>query len=697
MSKQPSTLQALFAEMMRRRVFRVMAVYGVVAFMVLQIAELIFPMLLLPDWATRLVLGLVLVGFPIAIVIAWAFEATDEGIRRAEPAPPELIQQIVAQPASKRWPAGMLALLGMALLFWGGWWMGNRGADNPANILVPEVQAAGFKAIAALPFENVNGDDENRLIAMGVHDDLLTQMQRIAALRVTSRTSVREYEESDLSLREIAEELGVEYVLEGSVRSGGGRAVISVTLIDADTDEQLWTHRFDEEITPANLFDVQSEIAQRVVDALEAELTPQEVETLASITPPASSAAQQWYYRGLEAYERSSMDGVKPAIEAMQRAIELDSSYVAAWSELAVYLSRLTQSGEDRRAEALQAVERTEALAPGSVEANLARGYYEYYGLRNYLPAQEAFQAAVDKAPSDGDAAFALGLIQRRVGDWGPSSESLLRAIRVDPRNVRYMSAVTSNLEYMGALETADAVYERMLSLSPDNPLNRAAKTLNLVGLDGSTERANRLAAEIGLDASSYYESWVLYWLAMLDRDPQRARAALDQMDSGDVPLIDFLQLLWTSLTMHAAGDPAVAAMTDSARTVLDGLLLTDLESALWHGYLHAIAGRRDEAMQFLPVADSLVRLWEDHVDQTNRAIELVDAYGLIGETERGFSMLEEIIDRPAGELTATFMRLDPAYDPYRDDPRFDELLERRDAFEAEGEAWAEAREPWVP
>jgi TolB-like protein len=255
MSQSPSFVQSLFAEMKRRRVFRVMAVYGAASFVVLQAADLVFPMLSLPEWTIRLVLGLTLLGFPLAIVLAWAFETTQEGMKRTAPARPEEIHAIVAAPRSRRWPAGLLALGGMLLLFGTGWWMGGRGDDERRINLVSEANAAEFRALAALPLENVTGNYENRLIAVGIHDDLLTRLSRIAALRVTSRTSVREYEDTDKSIGQIAEELGVEYILEGSVRSSGAKVRVNVSLVDAASGETLWGEQYDRDVTPENLFD----------------------------------------------------------------------------------------------------------------------------------------------------------------------------------------------------------------------------------------------------------------------------------------------------------------------------------------------------------------------------------------------------------------------------------------------------------
>ncbi|HSM07954.1 MAG TPA: hypothetical protein VLA33_02925, partial [Gemmatimonadota bacterium] len=397
MPTNPSSLQALFAELKRRRVFKVMAVYGAVAFVLLQIADIAFEPLGLPEWTMTLVLFLAMLGFPLAIVLAWAFESTPDGVRRTAPAPEEEIRQMVAEPRSRRWPAGMLALASMILLFGTGWYMGGGGqGDERALNLVSTAQASDLRAIAALPFDDVNGTDENRLIAVGIHDDLLTRLSRIGDLRVTSRTSVRDYEGTDATLRDIADQLGVEYILEGSVRSSGNQVRVNVSLIDLSggaADEQLlWSDQYDHEVTPETLFDIQTEIAEAVVGALEAQLTPEEAEVLDAMRPAGNSVAQQWYYRGIEAWTEGN-ESIVEARDAMLRAVELDSTYAAAWSQLAKFESRLAWLGEDRSAQAEAAMANTERLAPGSVEAHLARGFFEYYGRQNFDAALSAFRA----------------------------------------------------------------------------------------------------------------------------------------------------------------------------------------------------------------------------------------------------------------------------------------------------------------
>jgi TolB-like protein/Tfp pilus assembly protein PilF len=702
MPSNPSSLQALFAELKRRRVFKVMAVYGAVAFVLLQVADIAFEPLGLPEWTMTFVLFLAMLGFPLAIVLAWAFESTPDGMRRTAPARPEEISRIVAEPRSRRWPAGLLALGSVLLLFGTGWYMGGggRGGERSPNLLVSEAHASDLRAIAALPFENVNQTDENRLIAVGLHDDLLTQLSRIGALRVTSRTSVRDYGETELGLREIADALGVEYILEGTVRSSGNQVRVNVALVDVRSagSPTLWTAQYDEEVTPENLLDIQAEIARQVVDELEAQLTPQEAETLESMRPASSSVAQQWYYRGIEAYA-GGIDGVTEARNAMRRAVELDSGYVAAWSALAKIESRLTWLGDAQVDGARAAMDRTEALAPRSVEAHLARGYFEYYGRANYDAALSAFRAAERLAPSDADVATALGLILRRQGEWEASTEMMRKAVVLDPRNTDPLQFLAENLTFRGAYRAADGVLERALTIEPANPDIRALKVANLVNIDRGTSRARRLADELALDASRLAEASAMSSLRLYDGDYAGMRQLIASWrDAQAGALASVAGLLWQARTDRFLGDTASArTYADSALAALDSATFTEIAAVTFRGWAHAMADRPDRALPALEQTERSIRAWEDHVDPTRFALDVVDGYGLLGEVDRGFGLLEELVDRPSTDLSVALLQLDPRFEPYRGEPRFDELIERRDRFEAEAAAWAEANGPWLP
>lgn len=700
MSGSPSSLQALFAELKRRRVFKVMAVYGAVAFGVLQVADLAFPRLGMPEWTVTLVLMLSLLGFPVAIVLAWAFEATAEGVKRTAPARPEEIEEIVAAPRSHRWPAGLLALGSMILLFGTGWYMGGggRGGTEAPNLLVGEARASEFETLAALPFRNVNGSEDNGIIAVGLHEDLLSQLTLIGSLRVTSRTSVQEYADTEESLGEIAKELGVQYLLEGSVQSSGSRIRVTVRLVDAASDRTLWTQQFNEEVTPDNLLDIQTEISRTVVEQLKAQLTPEEDAALDAMQAPGSSVAQQWYYRGLAAGTGGDFAEAIEARDAFAQAVRLDSTYTAAWSELARAESWLMFVGEQSDdSPARAAMERTEELAPNSVAAHLARGYYEYYARQNFEAALSAFQAAERLAPSDADAIWAVGLILRRQGEWEASTERFKRSVMLDPRNLDRLRSLWQNLANMGAYADADAVIERSLAVDPTNSLARAAKVGTLIDMDGDTRRASGLAAELRLDTRDYAEANALFQIAVTERDWSRVLEISRSVDTQGLTSSDIVTRFWRVVALYEQGDSGLEAAVDSMKPLVTPQSMREQGAPAVRGWLDALAGRREAALAELREGTRRALEWQDALFDPAVASVIVSGYGALGELDAGFAVIEEVVERPSGNFNLTSLRTNPFFDAYRDDPRFAEILERREKFEAEGRKMGEAGRPWVP
>jgi tetratricopeptide (TPR) repeat protein len=508
---------------------------------------------------------------------------------------------------------------------------------------------------------------------------------------------VRDLGDSELSLRDIADLLGVQYILEGSVRSAGNQVRVNVTLVDVASEETMWGAQYDEEVTPENLLEIQGKISRQVIEELEARLTPEEDAALASMRPAASSVAQQWFYRGIEAFT-ASPEGARQARDAMRRAVESDSGYLAAWSELAKFESRLAWIGEDRLSEARAAMERTESLAPGSAEAHLARGYFEYYARRNFDAALSAFRAAERLAPSDADAKVAVGLILRRQGQWEASTEAMKVGVQLDPRNIDPVQFLAENLAFVGAYEAADAVIERALTVDPADPEIRAYKIRNLIHLDRDAGRARRLADELALDPDELEEAGVLAGLAALAGDYERSLTSFDRWQRPEADLVQVGRSLHRARTFLFMEDPASArAAADTALMLIDEIPLEGRLGTTFRGWAHAMAGRREAAMPLLREAEREIRSWEDHVDPTTRALEVVDAYGLLGEIDRGIGLLEELIDRPAVNFSVSRLLLDPALEPYRGDPRFAELIERRERFEADAAEWAEASGAWLP
>jgi TolB-like protein len=298
MSRNPG-YQRFFAELKRRRVFRIAAVYGGSAFVVLQVADVVAEGLNLSPGVLQAVTLLILAGFPIALALAWAFQVTPEGVRRTDPATPADLDAIVAQPRGQRWPAGVLGLLGGIAIATAGWWaLGPRPAaeDDSARESAAEVADPAdvyLASLAVLPFANRSDNPENEYFTDGVHDDILTELSRLEGLKLISRTSVMRYRDTETSIMEIGQELGVATVLEGSVQRSGERVRITVQLIDADTDAHLWAETYDQELTAANVFAIQSDVARQIASALEATLVAGEP---AEGRPPPTES--------LEAYDR---------------------------------------------------------------------------------------------------------------------------------------------------------------------------------------------------------------------------------------------------------------------------------------------------------------------------------------------------------------------------------------------------------
>jgi tetratricopeptide (TPR) repeat protein len=472
---------------------------------------------------------------------------------------------------------------------------------------------------------------------------------------------------------------------------------VSVTLVDASRDEQMWTQQYDNEVTPDNLFDIQSDIARQVVSELRAQLTPEDEDRLETLSPASDLAAQSWYYRGIDVYKNSSLDEIKASRDYLARAVAIDSTYTVAWSWLAQVESRLVFIGDGEIEPARVAMERTVALAPRSLEAHLARGFFAYYAQGDYDAARSAFEAAVRLAPSDADAAWALALILRRQGDWDESTTMMKRAAELDPRNSLRLETLAENLAWAGAFEDASAIVDRSLTLDPANARARSRKVEYLIEQDGGTERAHRMADELALDPTSFEEQTALTKMAFYDRRPDRVLEITAQVDRTGSPFLTLQLLIVRAQALALLDDPRIGAVVDSVLAIQNSSPGAEVDHPARIGFAEALAGRRDAALPDLREAERLAREWPDHVLNARWAFMTIAGYGAVGELDAGFGLLDDAVERPSEQLSVAALRLHPMFDPYREDPRFDEIIQRREAFEAKGARMGEVGRPWLP
>ena len=313
-------MAGLLAELKRRNVFRVGVAYAIVGWLLLEVASVILPALHLPDWALTLLVVFVVAGFPLALIVAWAFELTPEGFKRETAVDPA---ESITHVTGRKLDFAIIGLLAIVVIYF--------AVDKFVLEAEPEqASVVREKSIAVLPFANRSANQADAFFVDGIHDDILTHISRISALKVISRTSVMGYRDTTKNLKTIGEELGVATVLEGGVQRAGNHVRVNVQLIDAATDEHLWADTYDRRLTAANIFAIQTEIATAIADALRAALSPEEEDRLATI-PTENLAAYEAYLLGRQRLVRYTAAALVEAVDYFQQAIELDPGFALAY------------------------------------------------------------------------------------------------------------------------------------------------------------------------------------------------------------------------------------------------------------------------------------------------------------------------------------------------------------------------------
>ena len=374
-------MSGFFQELQRRKVYRVAAAYIVVAGFLIQIASAAFPAWELPNWSLRLVIALLLSGFPIALLLAWAYDITAHGIQ-VTPKTPE---------AHRRRNLILLIAGGVIVSAAAGFF------------LLPRVTAHKIdKSIAVMPFQNLSADQENAYFADGIQEEVLTRLAKIADLKVISRTSTQQYESQPRNLREIAKQLGVAHLLKGSVQKVADQVRVNVQLVNAQTDSHVWAETYDRKLT--DIFEVESEIAKGIAESLQTKLTGRE-EQASTVRPTNSPEAYDAFLRGLafEARSAHSIDLVVKASGFYEQAAQIDPDFALAWARLSradslLYFVR-ADTNDTRREAAKRALDRAQQLEPNAPETQLALGYYQYHVLRDYRLAKATFSRVANSCP----------------------------------------------------------------------------------------------------------------------------------------------------------------------------------------------------------------------------------------------------------------------------------------------------------
>jgi TolB-like protein/Tfp pilus assembly protein PilF len=671
-----------FVELKRRNVYRAAVAYGVVAWFLTQLTTQVFPFFEIPNSAVRFVVIALAVGFPIAMLLSWLYELTPEGIVRTEDVDP-------AQARSVQRASGRILdfiIIGVLLLVIAMMIVGRRPFYRQTG------ESISQKSIAVLPFENRSRDPDNAYFADGIQDEILTLLSKIADLKVISRTSTQQYQGKPRNLAEIAKQLGVANILEGSVQKAGDQVRVNVQLVKAQTDSHLWAETYDRKLT--DIFSVESEIAKGIAESLQANLTGREEQALA-VKPTNNPEAYDAYLRGLALYARSGYSNtLTKAIDSYERAVQLDPNFAVAWARLSRANAALYFHGGDRTATrrdaAKKALENAQKLHPNSPETQLALGYYQYHVLGDYGLAKTTFRLVSKMLPGNSEIPEALGYVNRRQGNWDESLAYLEQGLALDPRNSELLTDTAFTYITLRQFPAALKLYDRGLDIIP-NDVDLVAWKAGIYQAEGNLEEAAKLLTDVNAQTSSGPAFGSKITQLRLERNYGEAirllQARLAQFHYG-FPYDKARDQVLLALTQRLAGDTTGAKVTaEQARKTLEQLCRDQPDNAFLAAELsgaYAVLGEKDSALREAQRAITLVPSSKDRLAGPGLEENLALIQVTFAENSRAISTLTQLLQTPyiswlyGTPVTPALLRLDPIWDPLRSDPRFQKLCEEK-------------------
>lgn len=713
---------SLFNELKRRNVFKVGIAYAVVAWLIIQLVDIVINNIGAPDWVFRIVLLLLAIGLPLILLFAWAFEMTPEGLKREKQVDPS---ESIAPQTGRKLDFMIIAVLVVAL----GYFVIDKFVLSAGHITEapetsvnasqdrPETEAAGLasmeKSIAVLPLANRSALEDDQYFADGMHDDLLTQLAKIASLKVISRTSVMRYRDTELSIPEIASQLGVTAVLEGGVQRSGDQIRVNMQLIDAETDQHLWAETYDRQMTAENLFAIQSSITRQITDALKASLTPEEAARIDE-RPTENLEAFQEYMKGQQLLALRTVPALEEGKLHFESSIQLDPEFALAKIGLANALHLLYEYADWPAAESIdpamdlldQAIERS----PNLGEAYMVRG--EIYRHRNDLDEAELnFETAMELIPGNATVYHWFSFVRRAQGRYGEEYALLQRAHKLDPMSRVIHLAYAFQPFVEGRDEESLAELGRVKLLHPDypaiytyeswiywaqgNPVEVLRAMLKGAELDPRNNRSGRLCysyIDLGVEESALAcitdseslkpmeKAFIRILLYLSKGQSDMALAVFEAtQDLEDDNEIRAYEALLVGDFEHARKEYELEYPGWFSEPVPDVMPERDVDDIVDIALILQRNGENENATKLLNLALETI---SSH--QRNRGILAfgfldVQIYALLGRREEALAALEACADLEylSGWQGLKFL---PHYDSIRDDPRFTAVVSRLSA-----------------
>jgi TolB-like protein/Tfp pilus assembly protein PilF len=547
------------------------------------------------------------------------------------------------------------------------------------------------RSIAVLPFENLSSDKENAYLAEGLQDEILTRLSKIADLKVISRTSTQRYKSAPEDLPEIAKQLGVAHILEGSVQKSADAVRVNVQLIKAATDSHLWSDTFDRKLT--DIFSVESDVAKAIADQLRAKLTGQEQEVIAA-KPTNNPQAYDAYLRGL-AYTLKTAFTPENSLSAqkyVKEAVRLDPNFALAWALLSYvdasgYLTQSLQPTPALRDEARQAAETALSLQPNLGEALLAKGFYHYACLKDYDTALKYLEQAKQVLPHNSRILQGLAYVERRRGNWEKSEAYFNEAEKLDPRNVNLLSQHARSYVCLRQFPAALAKLEQILNITPDD-IDTIVLKARIAQAEGDLPRASALLAPLRLGVGYVNALETQVYQAILESRTAPVIAQLKEILAKPDQALGFYVgelRFWLGWAQDVAGDHEAARESwNQARGELEPLLKEQPDNFILIGDLALTNMGLGENATAVALAERAIAMFPIDKDALTgpRPLEILARIAVrVADPDRSISTLEKLLSIPYEAplaanppLTPALLRLDPMFEPLRKDPRFQKL-----------------------
>jgi len=667
----------IFAELKRRNVYKVAVAYIVAGWALAQGIAQVFPVFDVPDWIVRLIVVLIVVGFPFALIFAWAFEITPEGVKRTAEAD---AMPRSARPMNRAWIYIVVvgAMISVGLFFLGRYTAGNRITSSDEK-----------KSIAVLPFASLSDDKNDAYFADGVQDQILNNLAKVSDLKVISHTSVRQYKTgAERNMREIGRQLGVAYIMEGSVQRARDRLRINAQLIDARTDTHIWAETYDR--TAADLFAIQSELAQSIVTQLKAKLSPQQKAEIEE-RPTQDLDAFELYLQAkaiIDSYVNATdvRAALLQALKSLDEAIQRDPNFVSAYC----YAARVNDllfffdldPTPDRISRADAAVKAALRLRTDSAEAHFARADYLFRCLRDYDRALEELAIARLGLPNSTPFFILSGYITRRRNHFHEAERDFSTAFALDPRNPNAYNLLADTYVLQRRFPEAVHVYDNVLAAGEQTPIVRFRRASCILWRTGDTGPFREILTKYPDMEFAGGQTPARSWMAILDgnyAEAERVLTASARQDFQDIDFSFYFPKSWyQAMVARAKGDSARAtAAFRECREILAQRLVVKPEHARTIAVLAQVdagLGQKDLAIREAQHAIDLMPISKDIYDGALVLEGLAQVYVWSGDRDRAIELVQKLLTIP-GYINYGRLKLHPLWSPLRGDPRFEKIV----------------------